>query len=141
MKIYLTQGAEQNDTMPGYEYVDYKHIKGAAYPAQVDEIYGPTILNHIKLLEATDFLNTCKSLLCVGGKIIVGGVDCYLLSKATLDRSLTEKQYNDLLFSDPRFLAVHSLQAVKVLMQSLGLNIEEIYIEDDEARFSIKATK
>ena len=141
MRILLTNGSEQNDTMPGYEYVDYRHIKNAAYPSQVDEIYGPTVLNYIKLLDATDFLNTCKTLLCNDGKIIVGGIDCYLLSKATLDRSLTEKQYNDLVFTDPKFLAVHSLQAVKSLMQSLGFNIEEIYIEDDEARFSIKASK
>ena len=141
MKIYLTHESGQNDVMPNYEYVDYKHIKNAAYPSQVDEIYGPTILNYIELLKASEFLTICKSLLCIGGTIIVGGIDCYLLSRATLDRNLTEKQYNELLFSDPKFSAVHSLQAVKALIQSLGFSVEEIYIEDDEARFSIKASK
>ena len=141
MKIYLTHGASQNDVMPEYEYVDINHIEGAAYPAQVDEIYGPIILNYVPLLEVVSFLTKAKKLLRVGGKLVVGGIDCYLLSKATLSRSITEKEYNDLLFVDPKFKAVHSLQGVKNTIQSLGFSVDEIYLEEDEARFSIKATK
>lgn len=141
MRIYLTHGAEQNDVMPNYEYVDYTHIEGAAYPAQVDEIYGPIILNYIPLLEVMGFVAKVRKLLRVGGQLVIGGIDCYLLSKATLDRNITEKEYNNLLFVDPKFKAIHSLQAIKGVLQSSGFSIDEIYLEEDEVRFCIKASK
>lgn len=141
MKIYLTFGAEQNDIMPNYEYVDYNYIENAAYPSQVDEVYGPIILNYIPLLEVVGFVEKAKKILRVGGQLIIGGIDCYLLSKATLSRDITEKDYNNLLFVDPKFKAIHSLQAVKGVLQSSGFSINEIYLEEDEVRFSIKATK
>lgn len=141
MKIYLTYGAEQNDLMPEYEYCNYAHTDGAAYPSQVDEIYGPIVLNYIPLLDVMVYVDKYKKLLKSGGELIIGGVDCYILSKLTLARDLTEKQLNELLFSDPKFKALHSLQAVKALLQSRGFSINEINIEENEARFTIKAIK
>lgn len=134
-------GSDQNDLMPEYEYCNYAHTDGVAYPSQADEIYGPTVLNYIPLLEVMVYVDKYKKILRSGGELIIGGIDCYILSKLTLSRDLTEKQYNELLFSDPKFKAVHSLQAVKALLQSRGFSINEINIEENEARFTIKATK
>lgn len=141
MRLYLTYGSDQNDVMPDYEYCNFAHTDGAAYSSQVDEIYGPTILNYMPLLEVSTYVEKYKKLLRKGGELIIGGVDCYILSKLTLSRDLTEKQYNELLFSDPKFKAVHSLQAVKALLQSKEFSINEINIEENEARFCIKAVK
>lgn len=141
MKLQLIVDGITPNTMPNYNITDINTIEQAAYPAQVTEIYGPTVLNYIPITEVSMFLNKCKKLLSNGGRLIIGGVDAYLLSKQVSARVLTEKQYNELLFNDPKFKAVHSLQAVKALIQSLGFRVDLIHLEEDEVRFSLEVIK
>lgn len=140
MRIYINEEL-QNDNLPDYEQVGLAAFKTCAYPSQVDEIYAPKILNFITLGNINEFINTVRNLLRTGGVATLGGIDCYILSKLTLRRVLTERDYNNLLFSDPKFKAVHSLEGFKSLVQARGFKVLSIYVQDDEARFTIEIEK
>lgn len=132
---------EKTATLPGFTYTDPSNIEHTAYAGQVDEIYTPTGLNYLKTEEVADNIKGYAHLLSPGGKLIIGGVDVYLLAKEVSARNLTEKEINTLLFYDPKFTSLHSLQIIKTIIQSLGMKINHIYIDKDEVRFTIEAEK
>lgn len=127
---------------PGYTKIDLTtKLDSIAYPSQVVEIYCPCILNYVALDEISKYLKQFHYYLRSGGKLIIGGVDCYILSKLCGSRIITEEEYNNLLFSNPAFKCVHSLQKVKSLLQNSGFFIDDISVQEKNARFTIEAIK
>jgi len=129
MKIQIIVENLLTNPMPGYEQIELSQLSSCAYPSQVDEIYAPTVLNYISIEKVGEFVKSAHKLLSHNGKLIIGGIDCYLLAQQITKRNLTEKQMNDLLFKDPKFKAVHSLQAVKALLQVDQFTVHAVYIE------------
>ncbi len=138
--MYIQIDDEQQ--RPGYTKIDLTtKLDSIAYPSQVVEIYGPCILNYIPLNEFSNYLKHFQYFLKSGGKLVIGGVDCYILSKLCSSRVITEEEYNNLLFSNPVFKCVHSLQNVKSLLQNSGFFTDDISVQEKNARFTIEAIK
>lgn len=137
MKIQIND----EEQMPNYTKGELDTLSSLAYPSQVTEIYAPTALNYVSVKDVHTKMMEIAKLMRAGGKLIIGGVDCYLLSDLLKKRALSEKEFNDLLFGDEKFKATHSLQGIKFVVQRCGFKIEEINVENDEARFTIEAYK
>lgn len=139
MKLQVTK---DNVPMHGYTYInnDFLNIKNYAYPSQVVEIYAPDALKYISLSHHSEFISMCKTLLRVGGKLIIGGLDLQALNSLITDVSLTLNDINHLLF-ETEIKSITSLGTVGNILHNNSFHIDQLYIDDStDGEFVYTAT-
>lgn len=139
MKLQVTK---DNVPMHGYTYIsnDFLNIKNYAYPSQVVEIYAPDALKYISLSHHNEFISMCKTLLRVGGKLIIGGLDLQALNSLITDVSLTLNDVNHLLF-ETEIKSITSLGTVGNILHNNSFHIDQLYIDDStDGEFVYTAT-
>lgn len=139
MKLQVTK---DNVPMHGYTYIsnDFLNIKNYAYPSQVVEIYAPDALKYISLSHHNEFISMCKTLLRVGGKLIIGGLDLQALNSLITDVSLTLNDVNHVLF-ETEIKSITSLGTVGNILHNNSFHIDQLYIDDStDGEFVYTAT-
>ena len=141
MKIYITH---DDNTIEGFTTVTLDQVDVISkkfYKNQLNQIYAPTILNYIDFNKTTQFLSELLSLVKNGGTILVGGIDSSILCNSHSRMRITVSELNSLLFSrSPQIKSLSSLTKVKNFFLDTT-RIEDICVDDNECRFTIKVTK
>jgi len=141
MKIYITH---DDNTIEGFTTVTLDQVDVISkkfYKNQLNQIYAPTILNYIDFNKTTQFLSELLSLVKNGGTILVGGIDSSILCNSHNRMRITVSELNSLLFSkSPQIKSLSSLTQVKNFFLD-STRIEDICVDDNECRFTIKVTK
>lgn len=82
----------------------------------------------------------CKTLLRVGGKLIIGGLDLQALNSLITDVSLTLNDINHLLF-ETEIKSITSLGTVGNILHNNSFHIDQLYIDDStDGEFVYTAT-
>lgn len=148
MRIHITI---DDDAIDGYYWAcprnldfgnNYIKLQEICRPGQATEIYAPDFLDYIPLEQKGHMLTMCNDLLRNGGKIILGGLEPYLLSKHLASRMIALQDFNNLLFK--RSAPVNGLWGVDVLktnLQTLGYKITNVCIGQENLSYTVSATK
>ena len=135
--------------MPGYKYLDvdaedfdgnYLEIPDCSY-GQAVEIYAPTILDYLPMGEHQKLVEYWSRLLSIGGKIILGGTDLYMICRSAVERTASIDQVNKVLFyKKSQLKSLTSLQSTRRLLESLGLEIVKCDLVDNNYAICGKRT-
>ncbi|HEY9706374.1 MAG TPA: hypothetical protein V6C58_28315 [Allocoleopsis sp.] len=139
MKLQITK---DNVPMHGYTYIsnDFLNIKNYAYPSQVVEIYAPDALKYIHLTNHSEFISMCRTLLKVGGKLIIGGLDLMALNSLITNLTLTLNDVNHVLF-ETELKSITTLGTVRNILHNNSFHIDQLYIDDStDGEFVFTAT-
>jgi hypothetical protein len=143
MKIYITHDDNKIDGFDTYSVNEIEKMSTIFYKNQLSEIYAPTILNYIDYDKTTHILLELLSFTKRGGNLLVGGIDSSILCSVHLRDNVTIpiECLNSLLFCrTPKIKSLSSLKSVKNVFLN-NTRIEDICVDENECRFTIKVTK
>lgn len=108
--------------------------------AQCTELYAPNIMNHFSIEDLEKIVPIWTKLLCPGGKIIIGGLDIYILAKVITKRNKSLMQINKALFEEP-IRSFSSANYTKNFLNSLGLKVYNIELNYDNFNYTVEGIK
>ena len=108
--------------------------------AQAEEIEGPDILDLFSTDELEQLMGVWEKALKVGGKIILGGTDIFLLSKNIINRKIELVDINNILYGSPK-KSITSIESTKEFLISLGFEISNIEFDYDKCLYFVEAYK
>lgn len=121
---------------------DFIELSQFATECEVSEIYAPEILDALTSDNITKYITEWISLLKVGGKLIIGGTDIYLLSKMIIHRNIDLKTLNELLFKRSYFIrSFSSIEHIRGFLEAQDLYITNISTDYSASSFTIEAKK
>lgn len=121
---------------------DFVELKQFGSECEIDEIYAPEMLDAFEIANIPKYLSAWISLLKVGGKLVIGGTDIYLLSKASISRSLSIEDINKVLFKKPFFIrSIVSIQYIRSILLQLDMDVIDISVEYSTSTYTIEAQK
>ena len=121
---------------------DYSKLDKYCYVGQCDEIYAPAFLDYLEYEKIPNVIASWVSLLRMGGKLIVGGLDSYIVTKLYISRNIDQNKINDLFFGKEFLVkSLNSIQDIKELLIGLNMSIYTIDVDVPESRFVIEAHK
>ncbi len=121
---------------------DNAYTQDYCLEAQAELIYGPDILDCFSTSELENLLPIWTKSLRVGGKIIIGGTDIYILAKNTINRTKELVDINEILFNrDYQLKSLTSIESTKEFLTSLGFAISDINLNYETCTYYVEAYK
>lgn len=108
--------------------------------AQCSEIYAPDILNYFTVSDIEYVLPLWVKLLKPNGKMIVGGIDIYVLARAINKRQLHLIDFNKKIFSEV-INSFSSANYTKTFLNSIGLKVTNINIDYNQFTYTVEGIK
>jgi hypothetical protein len=110
--------------------------------AQAELIFGPEVLDYFSTSELENLVPMWAKSLRVGGKIVLGGTDLYILAKNAINREKELVDINEILFNRNNELkSLTSIESTKDFLVSLGFSISNINLSYDTCTYYVEAYK
>ena len=110
--------------------------------AQAELIFGPEVLDYFSTSELENLVPIWAKSLRVGGKIVLGGTDLYILAKNAVNREKELVDINEILFNRNNELkSLTSIESTKDFLVSLGFSISNINLSYDTCTYYVEAYK
>lgn len=148
MRIHITI---DDDAIDGYFWAcprnldfgtDFGKLNQICKKGQATEIYAPDFIDYVPIEQKINILKLINDLTRIGGKITIGGLEPYLVSKHLSSRMISLIEFNNLLFK--RSASVNGLWGIdftKENLKSLGYKITDISIGQENLSYTISAIK
>lgn len=122
--------------------IDNAYVNKYCMEAQAESINGGDILDYFSTDELEELLDIWIKALKVGGQIIIGGTDIFLLSKNAINRSKELIDINAVLFKrDNPIKSITSIESTKEFLISLGCEISNIEFDFNSCSYCVEAYK
>jgi len=150
MKIFLTVDEPKIDgyfwASPANEKIEFaqEFYKCEQYcmEGQCTELYGPQILDIFLTSELEQYIPYWAKFIPSGGRMILGGMDIYILSKMAIRRSMDLGVLNEKIFKKPYAIqSITSAESTKDFMKSVGFKIANISIDEGSFNYVVEGIK
>jgi len=109
---------------------------------QCTELYAPSIMDIFRTSELEKIIPRWAKLIAPSGKILLGGVDLYILSREAIRRSKDLGQINDILFDKSYGIqSITSAGSTREFLQSQGFSVSNVLIDYDNFAYTVEGIK
>jgi len=109
---------------------------------QCTELYGPTILDIFTVGELEIIIPKWAKLIAGNGKMILGGIDFYIMAKEGLRRAKDIGTINEILFSKSYGVqSITSIESTRKFMESLEFKINNICLDYENFNYTVEGIK
>ncbi len=121
---------------------DYTRLDKYCYIGQCEEIYAPGFLDYLEYEKIPDVISSWVNILKRGGKLIIGGIDSYIMAKLYISRNIPINKLNNIYFGRELLVkSFNSVEDIKGLLFEANMTIDTISLNAIDPQFVIEAHK